>query len=1183
MNSYPLIGSGDTIKSRVIFISAILLICTIPLDSGAESAQVTSTGKDTLAIQWHGTVNPSDRDVKPSSEHCITNDGAMYGMLRLSTTSTDTGSRALPDMTVFPYESGSSNHGQLYRFANNATLDWTIDLNHSVNFRNSAQPDLARPLEYNDGKSTLICDVDEEGNLYLVGKRIVFPSNLEEWDAKWENDFHVAKISPQGQVLSHQVLGLSNIKHRSVPIDLYIDHDSNEIVVLGVYCLSQEDKHTPSGCDSGLPGIAEPPIPVHPSSSQWNYSNYSLNGAPVVVKFDSDLNILGHESVELRCRHHHFTRDDYCNAWMGQILGENKSGDYWLAFNEATRYISPPNNNQLKDPFNGKGCTSDLEIIISIVQDMSNWNASICSNDIFAQASVVYSAERKLLDSTLDQLIVVDHRYVQKLNLSGLSGNIDSNNATTYFNSQRECYLYSSGFSSLSLNDISATKDGFYFKYVGRTSAYDGLYKYINEGHNCAGGSSGAMYRSLLPLQKSASVLYYSPWSDPTNLSYIVIDSNQKDNDLSVEFSPDGGTIFLKYSICEENIGYTEYCVFDFLDYQYSDSNPEEVYVTMLLMKDSDGDMFTDLNDELPFEPTQHSDKDGDGYGDDQNGNYPDSCSSIFGNSTLDRFGCPDIDGDGWSNLGDALPSDATQFQDLDGDGFGDNSQGNRPDTCPQEYGTSFRENILGCEDKDGDGYADTIDDFVNDSSQHLDSDGDGYGDSFIGFQGDACPDIFGNSTNDRFGCLDSDGDGYSDLFDDFPYDSDKWADFDGDGIEDDVDEFPYDPTQSSDSDGDGYGDNPYGSQGDHFPNDPSKWADRDGDGVTDSEDAFPDEASQNSDFDGDGYGDNPIGVRPDAFPEDVTEWNDLDGDGTGDNSDAFRFDATQNSDRDGDGWGDNEFGNKADAFPDDPTQWEDSDGDGLGDNQSGNNPDPSLNDFDNDGYIDSEDVLPLYSSPGDLDADGCLDEDDAFPSNKDECTDTDGDGEGDNSDVDDDNDGWSDNEEVRQGTDPLSSSDVPVESFEIQIGTIGLSAWDLIGIFGGVPLFGWICFGLVTRTARTEKFTQDAKDAKNRVELEKVAERWEFALMLRLIGPHQGIRLERLRAELDDEFEKQESEIFGEKELPEIDQTNLLEINSPSRDMEGVIDGDGYHWLEHNGVQFYRSSYEEDWIEWSS
>ena len=46
----------------------------------------------------------------------------------------------------------------------------------------------------------------------------------------------------------------------------------------------------------------------------------------------------------------------------------------------------------------------------------------------------------------------------------------------------------------------------------------------------------------------------------------------------------------------------------------------------------------------------------------------------------MDRFGCPDFDGDGWSNLGDSLPSDPTQHQDLDGDGFGDNPLGNRAD-----------------------------------------------------------------------------------------------------------------------------------------------------------------------------------------------------------------------------------------------------------------------------------------------------------------------------------------------------------------------------------------------------------------------------------------------------------------------------------------------------------------------
>ena len=76
------------------------------------------------------------------------------------------------------------------------------------------------------------------------------------------------------------------------------------------------------------------------------------------------------------------------------------------------------------------------------------------------------------------------------------------------------------------------------------------------------------------------------------------------------------------------------------------------------------------------------------------------------------------------------------------------------------------------------------------------------------------------------------------------------------------------------------------------------------------------------------------------------------------------------------------------------------------------------------------------------------------------ECIDTfDGDGIGNNADSDDDGDGWTDADEIRLNTDSLSSSSQPVDSFEIVIpGTaVGLIAWDLIGIFGGVPLFAWI------------------------------------------------------------------------------------------------------------------------------
>ena len=53
--------------------------------------------------------------------------------------------------------------------------------------------------------------------------------------------------------------------------------------------------------------------------------------------------------------------------------------------------------------------------------------------------------------------------------------------------------------------------------------------------------------------------------------------------------------------------------------------------------------------------------------------------------------------------------------------------------------------------------------------------------------------------------------------------------------------------------------------------------------------------------------------------------------------------------------------------------------------------------------------------------------------------------------------------------------NDMPVDSFEIVIpGTqIGLGAWDLIGIFGGVPIFTWLAFGFVTRNKRCARYEE--------------------------------------------------------------------------------------------------------------
>ncbi|MBJ09023.1 MAG: hypothetical protein CMB63_03290 [Euryarchaeota archaeon] len=509
--------------------------------------------------------------------------------------------------------------------------------------------------------------------------------------------------------------------------------------------------------------------------------------------------------------------------------------------------------------------------------------------------------------------------------------------------------------------------------------------------------------------------------------------------------------------------------------------------VTSIGLFDEDEDSVPDVLDVFPGIGTQWADADLDGFGDNPLGHEPDDCLNLPGNSTLDRYGCVDADGDGWSNQGDVFPTDGTQWADSDFDGYGDQPGGTRGDHCPAVYGESFRD-MRGCVDSDGDGWSDANDDFPDDPTQNRDTDEDGFGDSPIGMNADGCIEVSGTSTQDVFGCPDSDGDGWSDTGDPFPDDPAHWSDSDMDGSPDEIDAFPNDPTQSADTDGDGFGDDPFGN-------------------------------------------------RPDMFPDDSSEWYDFDGDEVGNNADDFPLDPTQWEDADGDGYGDNVFGINHDAFPADETQWEDADGDGYGDNPNGNNPDPYLNDYDNDGFPDSEDILPFLYSPGDQDADGCPDLIDRFPTNPRECLDNDNDGIGDNSDPDDDNDGWNDIDEERLGYLPFDNTSVPVDTWEIVVpGTsIGLSAWDLIGIFGGVPIAFWLIFSLLTRNARTSMYTTMIDGATSRSELDKIARRWEFALQIRLIGPHHGIRLERLRAERDDILERFE---IG---IEDVDHTSLV------------------------------------------
>ena len=448
--------------------------------------------------------------------------------------------------------------------------------------------------------------------------------------------------------------------------------------------------------------------------------------------------------------------------------------------------------------------------------------------------------------------------------------------------------------------------------------------------------------------------------------------------------------------------------------------NDEGVYYWYAdIDEDNDGYNSTDQGDGVvdafPSDGSQWADSDGDGYGDnmvwdhdfdsttpDEPANEPDSCVSVFGTSTQDRFGCPDADGDGWSDEGDYYPADPLQWADSDGDGYGDNYYFdlNGAQLHLNQSGDAFPDDATQWNDTDGDGWGDnyqnvTWDDFRPsewpgllqsvsnqpdvfplDRTQWLDTDGDWVGDNQMSDRADGCPTIWGDSEFDRLGCLDTDGDGWSDP-------DANWAST-GDCYQ--ADAFPNDPTQWCDEDGDGFGSNVSGNNADECPNEAGSstedrigCSDRDGDGYSNAGDPFPDDSTQWADRDGDNRGDNPDGNNPDTFPDDTSQWKDTDGDGRGDNPNGFN----------------------GDAFWQDPNQWEDTDGDGYGDN---------FIDEDGDGVSEGySDVCPLVFGKStdaltrgcsDYDGDGFVDPVDAFWEDPFQWADADGDGFGDNTNV---------------------------------------------------------------------------------------------------------------------------------------------------------------------------------------
>jgi hypothetical protein len=193
-----------------------------------------------------------------------------------------------------------------------------------------------------------------------------------------------------------------------------------------------------------------------------------------------------------------------------------------------------------------------------------------------------------------------------------------------------------------------------------------------------------------------------------------------------------------------------------------------------VILTDSDGDgYFDETNDKFPDDGSQWNDSDDDGYGDNSIGFNPDSCPSTYGKSSIDRYGCPDTDKDGYSDENDLFVQNPTQWSDLDGDGFGDNISGTEADKFP------------------------------DDITQWSDTDNDGYGDNQDGVNADSCVGTFGLSYNDLFGCPDEDTDGISDANDECKGTSSSGGltdelgcnpsqkDSDNDGVSDSIDECP--------------------------------------------------------------------------------------------------------------------------------------------------------------------------------------------------------------------------------------------------------------------------------------------------------------------------------------------------------------------------------------------------------
>ena len=156
---------------------------------------------------------------------------------------------------------------------------------------------------------------------------------------------------------------------------------------------------------------------------------------------------------------------------------------------------------------------------------------------------------------------------------------------------------------------------------------------------------------------------------------------------------------------------------------------------------DDDDDGVVDSDDAFPSNPTEWTDTDGDGIGnnadgDDDGDGWGDPTESDCGSDPMDGEvspkdidgdgACdildPDDDGDGVADEDDAFPLDNTEWLDTDGDGLGDNSdQDDDGDQFVDEYESECMSDPLdpnsSPSDSDGDGICDAMDVFDDNDS----------------------------------------------------------------------------------------------------------------------------------------------------------------------------------------------------------------------------------------------------------------------------------------------------------------------------------------------------------------------------------------------------------------------------------------------------------------------------------